>query len=221
MANKCFELLLTCFPDPHPKSIVGKDLQSLYVLGRFPGHLSVHAAGIIPNHAPERAMVMGGWIWPEYEAVLPGFAAKIIENAAGLDAAEFFFPVHVQHAPHILGHVNHNSDVAALPREAGPAAPVEHGHFVPTANSHRAHDIFFVARDYNTDWHLAIVGSIGGVERPAPVVESNFAPNERFQLQFKTTYIRRQATLGRLHFPGVRAAAALELVIVTDLNQHD
>src|SRR5581483_238462 len=124
-------------------------------------HVRVHAAGIISNHAPERAMVVRGRIGPEDKTVLLGLAAKVVENAAGLDPPEFSFRIDLQNAAHVFGHVDHNSNIAALPRKARSTASIQHRRFMPIANGYGVYHVFFITRNYNSNRHLPIIRSVG------------------------------------------------------------
>ena len=67
------------------------------------------------------------------------------------------------------------ADVAALAGERGSAAAGEKRSMMLAAEGDGGDDIFFVARDDDADWDLAIVGAIGGVEGAAAGVETDFS----------------------------------------------
>jgi homoserine dehydrogenase len=46
---------------------------------------------------------------------------------------------------------------------------------VVAAKSNGGKNIFFVAREYDSDGHLAVIGAVGGVERTAAGVEADFS----------------------------------------------
>ena len=55
--------------DAKALSAVGEDLQLLDVLGRPAAHLGVGPAGVVANHAADRAVVVGGRVRAEGQAV--------------------------------------------------------------------------------------------------------------------------------------------------------
>ena len=56
----------------------------------------MHAAGIISDHAAERAMIVRRRIGPEREMIFFRFRAQIVQNNSRLDARKFFWTDSVQ-----------------------------------------------------------------------------------------------------------------------------
>ncbi len=80
--------------DAHPQAVVGQDLERVDVVGRPRAaarerrHHRVHAAGVVADHAAERAVVVGRRIGTEGQAGPLGGVPEVVQNRARLDAAD-------------------------------------------------------------------------------------------------------------------------------------
>ena len=72
-------------------------------------------------------MIVRGGVRRERQlALIGGRVPQGVEDAAGLDGAEPLLRVDTDDMMQVLGEVHHDSDVAALPGEAGAAAARQH-----------------------------------------------------------------------------------------------
>src|SRR3954462_7504499 len=108
-----------------------------------------------------------------------------IEHHARLDARDLVLRIDAQHVIEILRHVHHDGDVAALTSKAGPPATGKDGSAMGPAYLHGRDDIVDVAWQHDADGHLPIIGTVGGVERPAAAVEAHFASHDAAEIAGK------------------------------------
>ncbi len=120
-------------------------------------------------------MTVCGRIGAESNPMWFGGIAHPVENAAGLDRSELGFDIDIEHIAQILREIHDDSDVAALPGEAGAAAAREQRGSIAMSESHGGHHVVDGPRHYHANRHLAIVRGIGGIQRSAAIVETNFA----------------------------------------------
>jgi hypothetical protein len=81
----------------------------------------------------------------------------------------------------VPGKIEHDGDIAALAGERGACAAAEERSVELAADRDRGENIVAIARQNYTDWNLAIVGSVGGVEGAAAAIEADFTSNLRTQ----------------------------------------
>jgi hypothetical protein len=67
---------------------------------------------------------------------------------------------------------------------------------VVAAEGNRRENIFFVARDYDTDWDLTVIGTVGRVESAAAGIEANFSAKVAAENGFKRRGVKLRG-LGR------------------------
>ena len=101
--------------------------------------------------------------------------AQRIEHDAGLYAGPFGLRIECLDAVHILGEVQNNRFIATLAREACPAAPRQDRRAVVTRHGDCADDILCMARDDDADRDLAIVRSVGRIQRPASFIKPDLS----------------------------------------------
>ena len=87
----------------------------------------VRAAGVVAEHAAERAVAVRRGVGGEVQALLVGGVAQIVQHAARLNDAELLVGVDAEDAVHVFGEVHDDGDVTALAAEAGAAAAQENG----------------------------------------------------------------------------------------------
>jgi hypothetical protein len=102
---------------------------------------------------------------------------KIVEDAAGFYTPKLPVRIDAEYLMHVLRHVHHNRDIAALARKARASATAQQRSLELTGYVHRSDDIVNVHRQHHTDRDLAVVGAIGRIERTAAAIEANFAAN--------------------------------------------
>jgi len=165
------QLVVAGRPDPHAHPVVGEDLQLRDVLAGAAGHLRVRAAGVVADHAADGAVVVGGRVRAEGQAVPPRRLVQRVADDPRLHAGDPLPGVELEDAVQVLGVVQHHGDVAALARQAGPAGTVEHRRAVLGAGGHGRHHVVGRRRHHHADRHLPVVRPVGGIRRPASGVE--------------------------------------------------
>ena len=182
-ANDRRQLLLAGAPDPHPETVVGENLQLVYVVGRpcpVPGerrHHRVDAAGVVADHPAQGAVVVRRGIGTEGQPVGLRRSAQIVEDAARLDPSEPTPGVDLDHPVEVLRHVEDDRRVAALSRQARTAAARGDRGGESSRHLHRGNDVLLVERQHDTDRRLPVVRAVGRIERTAAVVEAHLAPH--------------------------------------------
>src|SRR5664279_4492128 len=83
-ADETVEVIRARGTYPHALTAVGEDFERLDVVVRFAGHDRVDAAGIIPDHASDRATVVAGRVGRKGQVMFFGGSAQCIEHDAGL-----------------------------------------------------------------------------------------------------------------------------------------
>jgi hypothetical protein len=145
----------------------------------------VHAAGIVADHATERAAVVGGGIGRKGKAVPFGGGAKLIEDDSGLDASQAARGIDFEDRRHVFGEIEDDSRVAALSGERRAAAAGEQRSAMVATKCDRRADIFLIARNYNANGDLTIIRAVGGVESPASGVKADFSAEMAAERGFK------------------------------------
>ena len=131
--------------------------------------------GIVAQHAAERAVRMGRWVWPEDQPVLGRLMLQAVEDDARLDARNLPLRVDAHHAVDVLRHIHDDRDVAALPREARAATARQNRRAVLPADANRRDHVVHIPRDDDANGHLPIVGAVGRIQRAAAAIESHLA----------------------------------------------
>ena len=162
--------------DPHPRAVVGQDLQAPHVRRRGAAPLRGRAARVVAHHPADRAVAVGGRARPEDQAAVPPrLRVHVVEHRAGLHDRGARVGVDRLDRVHVLRPVQHDRNVAARAAEAGTAAPGQYRHRVLPAHRNGFDGIVDVARYHHADRHLAVVGAVGGVRRPGTGVEPHLA----------------------------------------------
>jgi hypothetical protein len=172
-ADDPLQLLLAGGPHPQAQAVVGEHLQLLDVLLGLAGHHRVDAAGVVPHHAAEGAVVVGGGVGAEGEVVALGRVAQLVQHQARLDTRPAAVRINMEDAVQIFREVEHHRHVAALAGEAGAAAAGQHGRAVLAAGGEGLDHVLLRAGDHHADRHLAVVRGIGGIEGAAAGVEAH------------------------------------------------
>jgi hypothetical protein len=166
-------------------SLVEQDVEGADVVDGLAAEQAVDPAGVVADHAAERAAAVSCRVGSEGELVLFGFVAKGVEDDAGLDAGAARGGVEVENRGHVAGEVDDDSHVAALAGEAGAAATRKNGRAKLAAGGDGGDDVGGVARQDEADWDLAVVRGIGGVKRAGGIVEADLAAHSGFEAGFK------------------------------------
>src|SRR6185312_6036200 len=97
----------------------------------------MRAARVVADHAAKGAAAVSGRIRSEREVVRFGRVAQRIENYTRLNPCETLNRIDFQDPVHVLGKVEDDGDVAALPGQAGAGASRQDWCAVLPANGHR------------------------------------------------------------------------------------
>src|ERR1700674_3764355 len=116
-ANEAVEVVRAGRADVHSLAAVSEDLKRLDVVIRLARHDRVHAAGVVADHASERATVVGGGIRRKGEVVFLGRRAKTVEDDAGFNAGDAALRIDLKDARHVFREVEDDGGVATLSRE--------------------------------------------------------------------------------------------------------
>jgi len=107
--------------------------------------------------------------------VLFGGGAQIIEDNSGLDARDTARRIDFEDLCHVLRKVHGDSGVAALSGKRCAPTPREQWSPVVAAQGNRGEYIFFVARNYDADRDLAVIGTVGSVDGAAARVKADLS----------------------------------------------
>jgi hypothetical protein len=83
--------------------------------------------------------------------------------------------INLENIRHVLREVEDDGRVTTLSGERCAAAAGQQRSAVVTAQSNYGENVFFVARNYDADWDLTVVGAVGGVEGAAAGVKADLS----------------------------------------------
>src|SRR5919202_5994643 len=180
-------------------------------------HHRVVPAGVVADHAPDRAESVGGGVGTEGQIVLLCSVAQLVADDARLHACDLFLGVELDDLTHVFREVHYDRDVAALAVRAGAAAAREDWRPVSAAGGDGLYDVFGVPRYNNPDRDLPVDRIIRRIKRPAAAVEAHLPADyslAEFVLQ------RPSAGILGTHRPVRRAAfvpdcASHELLLIS------
>ena len=164
-----------CCADLHAHAVVGEDFEGFDVVVGLAGHDGMHAAGVVADHAAERAAVVRGGVGREGEMVLFGGGAEIVEHDSGLHAGDAAGGIDFENPRHVLGKIEDDGDVAALAGERRAAAAAEQRRAELAAEGDRGQNVVGIAGEHDADGNLAVVGAVGRVESACAAVETDFS----------------------------------------------
>ena len=150
--------------DGHARAVVRQDVERHDVRVGLPGHDRVHAAGVVPDHAAQRAPPVRRGIGPERQTVRLRRGAELVEDDPRFDACRVRVGVDLHDAPKVLRAVQHHRHVAALAGEARPAAAGQDRRVVGAAHVDRGHEVLDVSRHHDPDGHVPVIGSVRRVQ---------------------------------------------------------
>ena len=172
-ADDLLEVRIAGLAHFHAQSIVSKNLQFLDVVVGFSRHHRMHAAGVVSDHAAQRASIMGRGVGSECQVMLFSSVTQAIEDNPRLNSCDPPRRIDLDDLGHVFREIEHHGDVAALSSQRSSTAPAKDGRTVFTSQRDGCNDIVRIARENDSDGNLAIVGSVGGIERACAVVETN------------------------------------------------
>ena len=169
------ELVVGGGANAHMETVIGQDLQLLDVIDGFPAHDGMGAARVVADIAADRAILVGGRVRRESEAVFLGRVAELVVDNAGLHAREPCVGVDGQDAVKVFREVDNDGDVAGLAGQTRAAATPENRYVSFAAFFDGREHVLDTARNNHSDRNLPINREIGGIERTAAGVEPHLA----------------------------------------------
>ena len=100
---------------------------------------------------------MRGGIGPEGKMVFLGCGAEIVEDDSRLHAGDAAGGIDFENPRHVLGEIEDDGDVAALPSQRRAAAAAKQRSAELTAQRDSGENIIIVAREHYSDRNLAVV----------------------------------------------------------------
>ena len=157
------------------KAVVGEDIESFDVVVGLSRHDGMHAAGVVADHAAERAAVVSGRVRRESQMMFLGGVAQVVKNHSGLHPGGALPGIDFHDVIHVAGEIEYQGDVAALSGERSSAAAAEQRSAVLARERDGGDDVIGVTGKNHADRDLAIVGAVGGVEGAAAGIEADVA----------------------------------------------
>jgi hypothetical protein len=139
------------------------------------------AAGVVSNHAAQSAAVVTRGIGRESQVMFLGGIAKMVEHNTRLHPSDAAGWVNLKDIRHVLGKIQDDGDVAALAGKGRTSAPAQKRRFEFAAQRNCGENVIGIAGENDSDGDLAIIRSVGGVERAGSVIEADIASNLRSQ----------------------------------------
>jgi hypothetical protein len=172
----------------------------------LPVRWAVAPPEFVADHAADGAVVVGRRLRPVFQLVPLQLPVELVEHDARLDHADAGLFVDRQQLVAVLRPVDHDRLVAALPGQAGAAAPGERGHGQLAADRDRGDARSDGARDHDPDRHLPEVGRVGRVGAAASRVEPDLAVHPAAQRVASTSTALSGRSESVIGTPFVRTA---------------
>src|SRR5579864_3265903 len=172
LLNNAFQFGLADLARAQPYAVIGENFKFLDVHIRLARHHRVHAARVVANHSADGAAAVRRRIGAEGQVVLLGGAAQVVENDSRLHTRNSELWIKLKNLRHVLGEIQHYGDIAALACQRRASAAAKHRRRMLSTNGDRSNYIFGVSGNHYANWDLAIVRAVGGIERPAAIVET-------------------------------------------------
>ena len=145
----------------------------------------MRAAGIVADHAAQRAAAVGGGVGAESQAVALGSIAQCIADHTRFDQRRARACVDVEHAVHVLRGVDDDGDVHALAVLRSAAAAHQERHIEVAADFERGDHIVGRARQHHAKRRLTVIRGVARIERAAAGVEAHLAADARGERMFE------------------------------------
>ena len=138
-------------------------------------HHGVHAAGVVADHAAERAARVRRRVGPERQAVRSASPPQVVEHRARLDARRAPRGVELENAVEVREKSSTTATLQHWPARTVPPPRVRTGAPCSRHDRDRRDDVVDGRGNDDADRHLAVVGGVGRVEGPAAGVEADLA----------------------------------------------
>jgi hypothetical protein len=106
-------------------------------------------------------------------------ASQVVEDDARLHPGGPGERVDLQDPRHVPPGVEHDGDVARLAGQARPRPAGQDRRVVLGAHPQGRHHVLVVEREDDPQWHLPVVGRVGGVDGPGRAIEADLAANRQ------------------------------------------
>ena len=106
-----------------------------------------------------------------------GGVAQRIQDHAWLNTRKTLNRIDLQDPVHVFREVEHDRGVAALTRKAGSCASRQNRSTVPPADGYCGDDVGGVARNHESNRYLAVIRTVGRIQRTAAAIETDFTTN--------------------------------------------
>ena len=171
------ELASSPLPTREPGAVVEQHVERLDVVGGDAGQDRVHAAGVVADHAAERAAAVRGGIGAEGEVVLLGGArAGGRARCRAARARSAALGVELEDPRQVLAEVDQHGVVDGLAGEAGAGAAGERsGAPCPRQSATVAITSSTRAGHHDAERDLTVDRGVVGVQRAAAVAEADLA----------------------------------------------
>ena len=127
--------------DGHSRAVIKKDVHCEDIIYGLAGHLSVHTARVVAQHATEGAVIMRGGIrTPSQSMGLCGIT-QCVAHCSWFDACKFLLGIQFHDVVEVLAPVHNYGDIAALTSKARSAATGENGCAKLATHSDRAFNV--------------------------------------------------------------------------------
>ncbi len=187
-------LLVAGRAGPEPLAVIGEDLEPEDVVDGLAVGLGRRPAGVVPEHAAQRAVIVRGRPRAEHQPVRRQCRVELVQHDARLDHAGLCPGIDRDDAMAVLGPVNDHRRVARLPGQAGTTPAGHHRHPVLTAHRDRLHPSLDGPGDDHADRNLPVVRRIRAVSPPAARVEPHLPIDPPPQVTLQRARIRRRRT---------------------------
>src|SRR5262249_23744150 len=111
--------------------------------------------------------------------------AERIADDTWLNPCVLLLRIHLENPVHVLRVVEHNGNIATLPRKAGPRATRQDGLTELPAGRSVGNRVIVRGWTYYADRRVAVVRAVGGVESARTGVEPDFAAKHTPQFEFE------------------------------------
>src|ERR1700737_4014110 len=112
--------------------------------------------------------------------------SKRIQHHSGLNPCNFLICIDLQYAVHVLCEIEHYGDITALSRQTCSGTARQDGSTVLPARLDRRDHILHILWDYQANWNLPVVGSVGCIQRATAAIKAYFTSN--FTLQSRLEF---------------------------------
>ena len=157
---------IICFSNAHDCAVVKQYLELAHVVRtarpaavKF-GHHGMHTAGVIAQHAANRAMTVRGRVGTENQAVFLQRFLQFVEDQSRLDTRQLLRRVDLDDPIHVFCEIDDHRNIAALTRKA--RAPATTGDWRAEFSTHGDCDdhVAPVAWNHNADGDLTVIGAV-------------------------------------------------------------